>query len=103
METASLGPSTRGPRDWFTGEVLMESIAAEQEPAPHSLALVHFAPRARAAWHAHSVRQTLYVTRGDGVVQARGQAAQPIRPGDVVHVPRPGVRCFDVRGARTRR
>jgi quercetin dioxygenase-like cupin family protein len=87
MEMARLGPSTRGPEGWFTGDVLMESITAAQEPAPHSLTLVHFTPRARTAWHSHSVRQTLYVTRGDGVVQARGQAAHLMRPGDVVRVP----------------
>lgn len=36
--------------------------------------------------HAHSIGQALYVTEGEGLVQARGQAAIRIRPGDVVDV-----------------
>jgi quercetin dioxygenase-like cupin family protein len=47
---------------------------------------VHFTPGARTAWHSHSIAQTLYVTEGEGLVQARGQAPIRIRPGDVVNI-----------------
>ena len=53
---------------------------------PLSLGNIHFTPGARTAWHAHSVAQTLYVTEGEGRVQARGEPIIKIRPGDVVHV-----------------
>lgn len=38
------------------------------------------------AWHSHTIAQTLYVTEGQGLVQARGEAVSRIRPGDVVNV-----------------
>ncbi len=40
---------------------------------------VHFTPAARTAWHSHAMGQTLYVTEGRGLVQARG--------GDVTEAP----------------
>jgi len=45
---------------------------------------VHFTPGARTAWHSHTIAQTLHVTEGEGLVQARGEAVTRIRPGDVV-------------------
>jgi quercetin dioxygenase-like cupin family protein len=47
---------------------------------------VRFTPGARTAWHSHSIAQTLDVTEGEGLVQARGEAATRIRPGDLVNV-----------------
>lgn len=47
---------------------------------------VHFTPGARTAWHAHAIAQTLYVTEGEGLAQARGEAVIKIRPGDVVAI-----------------
>jgi quercetin dioxygenase-like cupin family protein len=47
---------------------------------------VHFAPDARTAWHVRSISQTLHVTHGKGLVQARGEQVNSIRPGDVVQV-----------------
>jgi quercetin dioxygenase-like cupin family protein len=49
---------------------------------------VRFTPGARTAWHSHSIAQTLDVTEGEGLVQARGEAATRIRPGDLVNVAR---------------
>ena len=43
-------------------------------------------PGARTAWHSHTIAQTLYVTEGEGLVQARGEAVTKFRPGDVVDV-----------------
>ena len=45
---------------------------------------MHFSPGARTVWHSHQGGQTLYVTEGRGLVQARGQKIVEIRPGDVV-------------------
>ena len=41
---------------------------------------------ARTAWHSHTIARTLYVTEGQGLVQARGEAVTRIRPGNVVNV-----------------
>jgi quercetin dioxygenase-like cupin family protein len=48
---------------------------------------VHFAPWARTAWHSHPCGQTLYVTEGMGLVQARGRPIIEIHPGDVIYTP----------------
>ncbi|RTQ35693.1 cupin domain-containing protein [Variovorax gossypii] len=46
-----------------------------------------FEAGSRTAWHTHPLGQTLIVTAGLGMVQQQGQAAQAIRPGDVVTIP----------------
>ena len=79
-------PASQGPANWFTGDVSIDPIAFGHEPNQLSLGNVHFTPGARTAWHAHSIAQTLYVTEGEGLVQARGEAVTRIRPGDVVNV-----------------
>jgi quercetin dioxygenase-like cupin family protein len=45
---------------------------------------VHFAPRARTAWHTHPRGQTIWVTEGVGLCQREGGAIEVIRPGDRV-------------------
>jgi quercetin dioxygenase-like cupin family protein len=87
MEIQPRKPSAKGPADWFTGDVYIDPIARGQAPSRLSLSAVHFTPGARTAWHAHHLGQTLYVTEGEGRVQARGDAAVTIRPGDVIHTP----------------
>jgi len=79
----------RGPEDWFTGEVWIDSVV---DPgllgggAKLSSALVTFTPGARTHWHTHPRGQTLYVVSGPGWVQKEGERAQAIRPGDVVAI-----------------
>lgn len=79
-------PASRGPSNWFTGEVWIDPIASGHEPNQLALGNVHFNPGARTAWHSHTIAQTLHVTEGEGLVQARGEAITRIRPGDVVTV-----------------
>lgn len=81
MDVQPSSPTARGPETWFTGEVWIDPIASGHGPPPLSLGNVHFTPGARTAWHAHSIAQTLYVTEGEGLVQARGQAITRISPG----------------------
>ena len=71
---------------WFTGNVAINPIASGHAPNRLTLGNVHFSPGARTAWHSHSIAQTLYVTEGEGLVQARGEAVIRIRPGDVVSI-----------------
>ena len=54
---------------------------------PGSASVVHFAPGTRNAWHAHAFGQTLHVTEGIGLMQARGGTVIEIRPGDTIHTP----------------
>ena len=75
-----------GPADWFTGEVTIAPITSGHGDHQLSLGNVRFTAGARTAWHSHSIAQTLHVTEGEGLVQARGETPIRIRPGDVVQV-----------------
>jgi quercetin dioxygenase-like cupin family protein len=85
MEITRSGPSTiKGPDNWFTGDVYIDSVAAAPAPGRVQANLVHFTPGARTAWHTHPLGQTIYVTEGVGLVQRRGGRIEVIRPGDRV-------------------
>jgi quercetin dioxygenase-like cupin family protein len=84
MEVRDKGPTNKGPAEWFTGEVWVDNVAQGHGATRTTVGLVHFAPGARTAWHAHELAQTLYVTEGEGRVQSRGEAVVPIRAGDVI-------------------
>ena len=49
---SSLG-TVKGPADWFTGDVYIDTVAANPEPSRVNAANVHFTPGARTAWHRH--------------------------------------------------
>ena len=87
MEIHPKRATAKGPAEWFTGDVWIDAIARGQAPSRLAVGAVHFTPGAHTAWHAHSNGQTLYVTEGKGVVQPRGEAAVPLRPGDVIYAP----------------
>jgi quercetin dioxygenase-like cupin family protein len=74
----------RGPSEWFTGAVYIDSVAAPSDPSRLSASSVHFTPGARTAWHTHPNGQTIYVTEGAGLAQRRGGPIEMIRPGDRV-------------------
>ena len=78
-------PSQKGPTEYFTGNVRIDTLrAAAEEPSRVSCALVTFEPGARSAWHFHPLGQTLVVTQGCGWVQSEGGLKKVIRAGDVV-------------------
>jgi quercetin dioxygenase-like cupin family protein len=77
-------PSAKGPADWFTGTVRIDSPFKGTEPARIGGAIVTFEPAARTAWHTHPLGQTLIVTAGCGWVQREGGPVEEIRPGDIV-------------------
>jgi len=83
--------SERGPADYFTGSVRIDSRFQRNDPARVGGAIVTFEPGARTAWHAHPLGQTLIVTSGSGWVQHEGGPKEDIRPGDIVWI-RPGVK-----------
>jgi quercetin dioxygenase-like cupin family protein len=77
-------PSARGPADWFTGDVRIDSSFQRGAPARVVGAIVTFEPGARTAWHTHPLGQTLIVTAGFGRAQRAGGPIEELRPGDVV-------------------
>ena len=93
MEITRAGsqPSQKGPAEYFTGAVRVDSRFAGRAPARVGGGIVTFEPGARTAWHTHPLGQTLIVTSGIGWVQREGGPVEEIRPGDVVWIP-PGVR-----------
>jgi quercetin dioxygenase-like cupin family protein len=78
------GSADKGPADYFTGSVSLESRFQAPAPARVGGAIVTFQPGARTAWHTHPLGQTLIVTAGLGWAQREGGAKEEIRPGDVV-------------------
>jgi quercetin dioxygenase-like cupin family protein len=80
-------PSAKGAAGMFTGEVWFDVIAQGEEPSRIRVSTVRFAPCARTAWHRHALGQTLHVTDGIGLIQARGGKVLEIRPGDTIYTP----------------
>jgi|SRR6516164_1623400 quercetin dioxygenase-like cupin family protein len=80
-------PSGKGPADWFTGSVRIDSPFNRTEPARVAGAIVTFEPGARTNWHTHPLGQTLIVTAGCGLAQRWGGPIEQIHPGDVLWIP----------------
>ena len=77
-------PSQRGPEEYFTGSVRIDSRFQGSGDARVGGAFVTFEPGARTAWHTHPLGQTLIVTLGCGWAQVEGGLREEIRPGDIV-------------------
>ena len=91
VRTSASLPLTTGANENFSGTARVSSPFQAVPPGKAGGATVTFEAGARTAWHVHPLGQTLIVTSGLGLVQQQGQAAQVIRPGDVVNIP-PNVR-----------
>ena len=89
MEIKRIGsqPSSKGPEDWFTGAVRIDSLFQANDSRRGAASSVTFEPGARTAWHTHPLGQTLIVTAGCGWVQRKGGPVEEIHPGDVVWFP----------------
>jgi len=77
-------PSVKGPAEYFTGNVRIDSRFQRDDPARVGGAIVTFEPGARTAWHTHPLGQTLIVTAGCGLAQREGGPIEETRPGDIV-------------------
>ena len=86
MQITKIGskPSAKGPQDWFTGSVRIDSLFDANEARRSAAAIVTFEPGARTAWHTHPLGQTLIITAGCGWVQRDGGLIEEVYPGDVV-------------------
>jgi quercetin dioxygenase-like cupin family protein len=80
-------PSRKGPAEYFTGSVRIDSPFQGNDPARVGGAFVTFEPGARTAWHTHPLGQTLIVVFGCGWVRVEGGPKEEIRPGDIVWIP----------------
>ncbi len=86
IHTAIDRPTRKGPADYFTGTVWLDSVIEAPEPARVRALRVSFEPGARTAWHTHPLGQTLHVLSGIGRAQAAGGPVREIRPGDTVWI-----------------
>ncbi len=77
-------PSEKGPEEWFTGTVRIDSPFQGTDPARVSGAIVTFEPGARTNWHTHPLGQTLIMIAGCGWVQLEGSPIEEVQPGDIV-------------------
>jgi quercetin dioxygenase-like cupin family protein len=77
--------TSKGPSDWFAGDVYPTIILAGQEQSHVRMGSVHFAPGARTAWHSHAVGQYLHIVEGTALVQERGEAMQVLKPGETIY------------------
>jgi len=82
--TRSPATTGKGPADWFTGDVYIDTVAEPDGQYRLAAANVHFTPGARTAWHTHPLGQTIFVTEGVGRCQREGGPVEDIRPGDRV-------------------
>ena len=80
-------PTGKAPAETFTGDAYVDPIVRGEAPSRIRAALVHFAPGARNAWHAHAAGQTVHVTEGVGRIQARGGEVLEMRAGDTYVTP----------------
>jgi quercetin dioxygenase-like cupin family protein len=83
VEVQPKNPTTKGSGEFFTGDVWIDPILQPEGQSRVSVGAVHFTPGARSAWHSHAGGQTLYVTEGRGLVQARGESVVELRSGDI--------------------
>jgi quercetin dioxygenase-like cupin family protein len=84
MQITRTSETMKGPADWFTGDVYIDTLADPIGPSTFAAANVRFTPGARTAWHTHPHGQTIYVTEGTGLCQREGAPVEVIRPGDRV-------------------
>jgi quercetin dioxygenase-like cupin family protein len=86
MEITRVGSkaSVKGPQDWFTGAVRIDSLFDANDSRRGVAASVTFEPGARTAWHTHPLGQTLIVTAGCGWVQRERGPVETVFPGDVI-------------------
>jgi 4-carboxymuconolactone decarboxylase len=83
--------SSKGPAEYFTGNVTVTPLFPPEASASYSGAYVTFEAGARSAWHAHPAGQRLVVTAGVGRTAEWGGSAREIKAGDTVWCP-PGVK-----------
>lgn len=81
-------PTTKGPAEYFTGDVYIDAIATRKpNPSRMIVSRVRFTPDARTAWHCHALGQTLHITDGVALLGTRDGTVIEVRPGQSVYTP----------------
>ncbi len=76
------------PPEQFQGSVWLDLIAYPRDAAQTMVvAKVHFAPRARTAWHSHVRGQTLHITHGVAWIGVRGGERVEAHAGQTIYCP----------------
>ncbi len=73
-----------GPRDWFTGSVYVDAVAAPSGGARISASSVHFTPAPGRRGTPTPTARRSTSPRASGLAQRRGGPIEVIRPGDRV-------------------
>ncbi|MDE1154852.1 MAG: cupin domain-containing protein [Acidobacteriaceae bacterium] len=86
METfRELGSATsRGPAEWFTGEVYLQPLLGPAHSPTLRSAKVSFASAARTVWHTHPRGQMIHILSGICAYARWGEPTQQAVPGDTV-------------------
>lgn len=87
MEILPKEPTTKGPAEFFIGDVFVDVIADGVAPSRLRVISVHFTPGAHTAWHRHANGQTLHVTEGVGFVGTRDGKVVEVHPGHTIYTP----------------
>src|SRR5437879_13363924 len=74
--------TVKGPSDWFTGDVYIDTAAIPSGASRLSASSVHFTPGGRTAWHTHPNGQTIFVIEGLGLAQHSGGELEGFRHAD---------------------
>ncbi len=82
--------TSKGPSEWFTGDVFPTIVLAGTDPSRVRMGSVHFAPCARTAWHSHGMGQYLHIVEGTALLQERGGPIVALNPGQTAYTD-PGV------------
>jgi quercetin dioxygenase-like cupin family protein len=77
--------TTKGPPEWFTGDVYIYTVATSAVPSRAMASLVHFMPGARTASHRHRSDKSLRHRRRR-LGPAPRRSRQVIRPGDRIYI-----------------
>jgi quercetin dioxygenase-like cupin family protein len=85
MKVMHNAATVKAPAETFTGDAWFDLLVRGEEPSRVRVSVVHFAPGARNAWHVHAVGQTVHVTEGVALMQARGGSVLQVRAGETVH------------------
>ena len=80
-----MGP--KASQEKFMGTAFVNELLPKSDSTAYAVADVVFEPGARNNWHTHQVRQTMFVTEGEGWYQERGKEAVLLKKGDVYVIP----------------
>ena len=76
--------ANRGPAEWFSGEVWMQTVLGPDLSPRQRSVVVSFAAGARNAWHTHPHGQMLYIVSGTCLTQKEGGEIESLTAGDAV-------------------